>query len=105
VVAGLREVGDRVADHGMAVAVQNHHDVAVHTAALLELLHDAGQQPALAGPGRTTGNATIGSDGPRPRWSELGSSLNADREVQRRADPKVQRSEPPTRSAQGCPGP
>lgn len=39
-VAALREVCDRAAAHDLTVAVQNHHDVAVHTAALLELLHD-----------------------------------------------------------------
>lgn len=39
-VAGLREVCDRAAAQGMMVAVQNHHDIGVHTAALLELLHD-----------------------------------------------------------------
>lgn len=36
----LREICDRAAAFGMAVAIQNHHDVGVHTAALLELLHD-----------------------------------------------------------------
>jgi sugar phosphate isomerase/epimerase len=39
-VGALREVCDRVAPLGFTVAVQNHHDVAVHTAALLELLAD-----------------------------------------------------------------
>jgi sugar phosphate isomerase/epimerase len=39
-VTGLREMADRAAAHGMTVAVQNHHDLAVHTVALLELLHD-----------------------------------------------------------------
>jgi sugar phosphate isomerase/epimerase len=39
-VAALREACDRAAAHGMTVAVQNHHDVGVHTAALLELLSD-----------------------------------------------------------------
>ena len=39
-VTALREVCDRAAAHDLTVAVQNHHDVAVHTAALLELLHD-----------------------------------------------------------------
>jgi sugar phosphate isomerase/epimerase len=33
-------VCDRAAVHGMAVAIQNHHDLAVHTTALLEFLHD-----------------------------------------------------------------
>jgi sugar phosphate isomerase/epimerase len=39
-VAGLREMSDRAALYGLTLAVQNHHDLAVHTAALLELLHD-----------------------------------------------------------------
>jgi len=39
-VEALREVCDRAAAHGVTVAVQNHHDVAVHTDALLELLGD-----------------------------------------------------------------
>lgn len=36
----LREMCDRAAPHGMTIAVQNHHDLAVHTSALLELLAD-----------------------------------------------------------------
>jgi sugar phosphate isomerase/epimerase len=40
VVAALREVADRAAGYGFTVAVQNHHDLAVHSAALLELLDD-----------------------------------------------------------------
>jgi sugar phosphate isomerase/epimerase len=43
VVAALREVCDRAAAHRVTVAVQNHHDVALHTDALLELLHDVGR--------------------------------------------------------------
>lgn len=43
VVATLREVCDRAAGHGFTVAVQNHHEVALHTEALLELLHDVGR--------------------------------------------------------------
>lgn len=43
VVATLREVCDRAAAHGVTIAVQNHHDIGVHTAALLELLHDVGR--------------------------------------------------------------
>lgn len=39
-VTAVREVCDRAAAHGMTVAVQNHHDLAVHTDALLELLED-----------------------------------------------------------------
>jgi sugar phosphate isomerase/epimerase len=42
-VTALREACDRAAAHGMTLAVQNHHDVAVHTAALLELLADVGR--------------------------------------------------------------
>ena len=40
VVTVLREMCDRAVPHGMTIAVQNHHDVAVHTSALIELLHD-----------------------------------------------------------------
>jgi sugar phosphate isomerase/epimerase len=40
VVGVLREMCSRAAAHGMTVAVQNHHDLAVHTSALLELLND-----------------------------------------------------------------
>lgn len=36
----LREMCDRAAAHGLTVAIQNHHDLGVHTAALLELLSD-----------------------------------------------------------------
>jgi sugar phosphate isomerase/epimerase len=39
-VAALREMCDRAADKGMTIAVQNHHDLAVDTGALLELLAD-----------------------------------------------------------------
>ena len=39
-VTGLREICDRAGAHGITVAVQNHHDVGVHTEALLELLYD-----------------------------------------------------------------
>lgn len=40
VVAGLREMCDRAAAHGITIAVQNHHDVGVHSDVLLELLYD-----------------------------------------------------------------
>ena len=40
VVTTLREMCDRAATHGVTVAIQNHHDVGLHTTALLELLHD-----------------------------------------------------------------
>jgi sugar phosphate isomerase/epimerase len=39
-VTALRECCDRAAAYGVTVAIQNHHDLAVHTAALLELLAD-----------------------------------------------------------------
>ena len=39
-VQGLREACDRAADHGVTVAVQNHHDLGVHSTAMLELLHE-----------------------------------------------------------------
>ncbi len=40
VVVTLREMCDRAAAQGVVLAVQNHHDVAVDSDALLELLHD-----------------------------------------------------------------
>ena len=40
VVAAFREICDRAAVHGVTVAIQNHHDLALHTDALLELLAD-----------------------------------------------------------------
>jgi sugar phosphate isomerase/epimerase len=40
VVKCLREMCDRAARFGVTIAVQNHHDIAVHSDALLELLHD-----------------------------------------------------------------
>jgi sugar phosphate isomerase/epimerase len=40
VVMLLREMSDRAAAHGVILAIQNHHDVAVHTTALLELFSD-----------------------------------------------------------------
>jgi sugar phosphate isomerase/epimerase len=40
VVTGLRECCDRAAAHGVTIAIQNHHDLAVHSDALLELLGD-----------------------------------------------------------------
>lgn len=43
VVRTLQEMCDRAAAHGATLAVQNHHDLAVHTAALLELLADVGR--------------------------------------------------------------
>jgi sugar phosphate isomerase/epimerase len=40
VVRTLREMCDRAVAHGVTIAVQNHHDLAVHSDALLELLAD-----------------------------------------------------------------
>lgn len=40
VVRTLREMSDQASQYGITLAVQNHHDVALHTDALLELLHD-----------------------------------------------------------------
>lgn len=48
-VAALREACDRAAAHGFTVAIQNHHDVAVHTDALLELLADVDRPNAKLG--------------------------------------------------------
>lgn len=39
-VAAIREMCDRAAAHGVTIAIQNHHDVGLHTQALLELLSD-----------------------------------------------------------------
>ncbi len=38
--AAIREMCDRAASHGVTIAIQNHHDIALHTDALLELLTD-----------------------------------------------------------------
>ncbi len=40
VVRSLQEMCDRAAAHDVTIAVQNHHDIAVHTDVLLELLAD-----------------------------------------------------------------
>jgi sugar phosphate isomerase/epimerase len=39
-VSALREMAERAAAHNVTLAIQNHHDLALHTDALLELLHD-----------------------------------------------------------------
>ena len=49
VVAGLREICDRAAACGITVAVQNHHDLGVHTDVLLELLGDVDRPNCKAG--------------------------------------------------------
>lgn len=40
VVSALKEICDRAHFYGVTIAVQNHHDIGVHSDALLELLHD-----------------------------------------------------------------
>jgi len=45
----IREMCDRAAPHGVAVAIQNHHDFGLHTAALLELLADIDRPNAKLG--------------------------------------------------------
>ncbi len=42
-VAVLQELSDRAAQYGVTLALQNHHDLGVHTKALLELLNDVGR--------------------------------------------------------------
>jgi sugar phosphate isomerase/epimerase len=42
-VTALRECCDRAAAFGVTIAVQNHHDVAVHSTALAELVNDVGR--------------------------------------------------------------
>jgi sugar phosphate isomerase/epimerase len=42
-IAALRECCERAAPHGVTIAIQNHHDLAVHTEALLEMLTDINQ--------------------------------------------------------------
>jgi sugar phosphate isomerase/epimerase len=39
-VAALQEICDRVTDLGITIAIQNHHDIGLHSDALLELLGD-----------------------------------------------------------------
>lgn len=39
-VGVLQEICDRAAVHGVTIAVQNHHDIALHSEALLELVDD-----------------------------------------------------------------
>lgn len=42
-VSAIREMCDRAAEHGVMIAIQNHHDLALHTEALLEMLADIGR--------------------------------------------------------------
>lgn len=39
-VSAIREMCDRAVSHGVTIAIQNHHDLGLHTEALLELLSD-----------------------------------------------------------------
>ncbi len=39
-VAAIREMCDRASAHGVTIAIQNHHDLGLHTEALLEMLAD-----------------------------------------------------------------
>ncbi len=43
VVSAVQEMCDRAAPHGVTIAIQNHHDLALHTDSLLELLSDVGR--------------------------------------------------------------
>jgi sugar phosphate isomerase/epimerase len=45
----LRECCDRAAAYGVTLAVQNHHDLGVHSEALRELLHDVDRPNCKAG--------------------------------------------------------
>lgn len=38
--SAIREMCDRAAAHGVTIAIQNHHDVGLHTEALIEMLAD-----------------------------------------------------------------
>lgn len=42
-VTAIREMCDRAAAHEVTIAIQNHHDVGLHTDALLEMLADVGR--------------------------------------------------------------
>ena len=42
-VTAIREMCDRAAPYGVTIAIQNHHDLALHTDALLEFLGDIGR--------------------------------------------------------------
>ena len=49
VVTALGEAADRAAAHGVTLAVQNHHDLGVHTDVMLELLGDIDRPNCKAG--------------------------------------------------------
>jgi hypothetical protein len=46
----IRECCDRAAPFGVSIGLQNHHDLAVHSRALLELLADIGRGLGFAVP-------------------------------------------------------
>jgi len=48
-VTALGEASDRAAAHGVTLAVQNHHDLGVHTDVMLELLGDVDRPNCKAG--------------------------------------------------------
>jgi len=43
VVGAIREMCERATGYGVSIAIQNHHDLALHTDALLELLAEIGR--------------------------------------------------------------
>lgn len=43
-VTGLQECCDRAAPYGVTIGIQNHHDLAVHSKALRELLHEVDRE-------------------------------------------------------------
>ncbi|MBX7208746.1 MAG: sugar phosphate isomerase/epimerase [Verrucomicrobiaceae bacterium] len=47
--SAIREMCDRVAVHGVTIAIQNHHDVGLHTAALLEMLAEIDRENCKLG--------------------------------------------------------
>ena len=49
VVAAVREMADRAAAYGVTLAIQNHHDVALHTDALLELIDEINRRNCKLG--------------------------------------------------------
>ena len=49
VVSAVREMCDRAAAHGVTIAIQNHHDLALDTDALLELVTDIGRSNCKLG--------------------------------------------------------
>jgi len=48
-VRTTREMCDRAAAYGVTLAIQNHHDLAVHSDGLLEFLHDVGRPNCALG--------------------------------------------------------